>query len=61
MRTYDREVFAARGLVTNWVQENQSLSRRRGTIRGLHFQVPPFAETKLVRSSAAPSSTSSSI
>lgn len=49
MRTYDRELFAAQGLVTAWVQENQSLSARRGTIRGLHFQVPPFAETKLVR------------
>jgi dTDP-4-dehydrorhamnose 3,5-epimerase len=49
MRAYDREFFAARGLATEWVQENQSLSVQRGTIRGLHFQVPPCAETKLVR------------
>lgn len=49
MRVYDRSAFAAQGLVTEWVQENQSLSRSRGTIRGLHYQRPPCAETKLVR------------
>ncbi|MFV0388987.1 MAG: dTDP-4-dehydrorhamnose 3,5-epimerase [Pyrinomonadaceae bacterium] len=48
-RAYDREVFAGAGLVTDWVQENQSLTARRNTIRGLHFQLPPFTETKLVR------------
>lgn len=32
-----------------FVQENHSLSRARGTIRGLHFQVPPDAQAKLVR------------
>ena len=49
MRVYDREFMASNGLVTTWVQENQSLSKRKGTIRGLHFQRPPYAETKLVR------------
>jgi dTDP-4-dehydrorhamnose 3,5-epimerase len=49
MRTYDREIFQEHGLQTEWVQENQSLSRIAGTIRGLHFQKPPHAETKLVR------------
>jgi dTDP-4-dehydrorhamnose 3,5-epimerase len=49
MRTYDDAIFREHGLITAWVQENQSLSRRKGLIRGLHFQVPPHAETKLVR------------
>lgn len=49
VRTYSREVFAEHDLQTVWEQENQSLSTRRRTVRGLHFQRPPFAETKLVR------------
>lgn len=47
--TYREAVFAEAGLVTGWVQENQSLSREQGTLRGLHFQTPPHAQTKLVR------------
>lgn len=49
METYKRNSFAELGLQTNWVQENQSLSGKKNTIRGLHFQLPPFAQTKLVR------------
>ena len=49
MRSYDEKTFAAHGLNTNWVQENQSMTMVPGTIRGLHFQYPPHAETKLVR------------
>jgi len=45
---YGNDLFEERGLVTGWVQDNESLSRR-GVIRGLHFQNPPHAETKLVR------------
>ena len=52
MRTYDRDVFRLHGLVTEWLQESQSMSLHRGTLRGLHFQVPPHAETKLVRALA---------
>jgi dTDP-4-dehydrorhamnose 3,5-epimerase len=33
----------------SFVQDNQSLSVRKGTVRGLHFQKPPFAQGKLVR------------
>jgi len=47
--TYRESVFAEAGLVTGWVQENQSLSHQPGTLRGLHFQTPPHAQTKLVR------------
>ena len=49
MRTYDEVIFFEHGMATSWVQENQSLSTRKGVIRGLHFQHPPHAETKLVR------------
>lgn len=49
MRTYDKEIFQHHGLDRAWLQENQSMSYRMGTVRGLHFQEPPFAETKLVR------------
>ena len=49
MRTYDQAIFREHGLVTSWVQENQSLSIWNRLIRGLHFQRPPHAETKLVR------------
>lgn len=49
METYSRRAFAAYGLQTDWVQENESLSEKKQTIRGLHFQLPPFAQAKLVR------------
>lgn len=48
-RIYDRGAFAAAGLPTEWPQCNISWNRRRGTLRGLHFQQPPFAEPKLIR------------
>ncbi len=49
MRAYDNVIFKKYGIRRNWVQENQSLSKKSGTIRGLHFQFPPYTETKLVR------------
>lgn len=49
VKIYDKDLFAQHGLQTDWVQENQSFSTRLETIRGLHFQKPPFAQTKLVR------------
>jgi len=48
-RTYDEEAFTKKGLVTQWVQESHSFSAYKGTVRGLHFQTQPHAETKLVR------------
>jgi dTDP-4-dehydrorhamnose 3,5-epimerase len=51
MRWYDRESFARAGLPTEWVQGNES-SSRRNVVRGLHFQRPPHAEAKLVRAIA---------
>lgn len=49
MRTFDEKIFAQFGISRNWVQENQSQSLKKGTVRGLHFQFPPFSETKLIR------------
>jgi len=49
VRTYDRAVFEQHNLVADWIQESHSFSREKGTIRGLHFQIPPHSETKLVR------------
>ena len=46
--TYRAGVFEEAGLVTEWVQENQSLSTRLHTLRGLHYQAAPFAQTKLI-------------
>src|SRR6202165_2903275 len=47
--TFQRADFAAQGLDDDFVQDNQSSSDRSGTVRGLHFPRPPFAQTKLVR------------
>ena len=49
MRTYDDKLFRNHGLHKNWVQESHSYSKKKGVIRGLHFQSPPYAETKLIR------------
>jgi dTDP-4-dehydrorhamnose 3,5-epimerase len=46
---YNADRFAEHGLPADWVQDNHALSRRRGTIRGLHYQVAPFEQAKLVR------------
>lgn len=46
---YNRRSYRDIGIDVDWVQDNHSLSRRPGVIRGLHFQIPPFAQDKLVR------------
>lgn len=48
-RTWCRREFEERGLVTTVAQRSLSYNRRRGTLRGMHFQVPPRAEVKIVR------------
>jgi len=48
-RIYCEETFSKRLLVSHWPQINLSQSLRRGTVRGMHFQLEPHAETKLVR------------
>jgi dTDP-4-dehydrorhamnose 3,5-epimerase len=41
--------FASLGISAEFVQDNHSLSRPKGTLRGLHYQAPPYAQGKLVR------------
>jgi dTDP-4-dehydrorhamnose 3,5-epimerase len=48
-RAFCEQEFGAKGLVTRFVQVNNSLSAQRGTLRGMHYQLAPKAETKLVR------------
>ena len=48
-RVYCEKEFAERGLPTRMVQTNLSLTRKAGTLRGMHFQKAPDAEDKLVR------------
>lgn len=47
--SWSRRDLAAAGIVVDFVQDNHSLSRVPGTVRGLHFQAPPRAQDKLVR------------
>jgi dTDP-4-dehydrorhamnose 3,5-epimerase len=48
-RTWCRREFKERGLETRVAQCSLSFNRKRGTLRGLHFQVAPYAETKIIR------------
>jgi len=47
--TYNARSFTEAGITAIFVQDNHSLSREQGTVRGLHFQSPPQAQDKLVR------------
>jgi dTDP-4-dehydrorhamnose 3,5-epimerase len=51
-RLFDQEAFRQRGLPTEFVQTSASYNSQRGTLRGLHYQVEPHAEAKLVRCTA---------
>jgi len=48
-RVFCANEFREHGLATSFVQVNDSLSAERGTLRGMHYQLPPSAETKIVR------------
>ena len=47
--TYSKKGVAKYGIFDEFVQDNHSVSAAIGTVRGLHFQAPPFAQAKLVR------------
>jgi dTDP-4-dehydrorhamnose 3,5-epimerase len=49
VRTFDAAAFAALGLNASWPEHGEAYNARAGTLRGLHFQREPHAETKLIR------------
>ena len=49
VETYNLSDARGAGLTAEFVQDNQAFSHQRGTVRALHFQVPPHAQAKLVR------------
>ncbi len=49
IKNYNKAGLAVLGVNLEFVQDNHSLSVERGVVRGLHFQIPPFAQDKLVR------------
>lgn len=49
MESYSRRAFEEHGIDITFVQDNHSLSRAQGVLRGLHFQRPPHAQCKLLR------------
>lgn len=50
MRTYSKDEFRKHaGFEKEWVQMNQSFTVKKGSIRGMHYQLKPFSEIKLVR------------
>ena len=51
-RTFCARDFEAHGLTGTFVQCNTSWNAHKGTVRGLHYQLPPFSEVKLVRCTA---------
>src|SRR5262245_37082794 len=48
-RTWCEREVKGHGLATRWAQSSISYNKRRGTLRGLHYQAPPHEEAKLVR------------
>ncbi len=48
LETYSEASFAALGIGVRFVQDNHAYSKCQGVLRGLHFQLPPFAQAKLV-------------
>lgn len=49
VESYNEKVFAEHSIEAKFVQDNHSLSVKKGVLRGLHFQLPPNAQAKLVR------------
>ena len=47
--TYTKNKFVKQGIDIDFVQDNQSYSAQKGTLRGIHFQTNPKAQTKLIR------------
>lgn len=49
MQSWQRDDYAAAGIATTFIQDNLVYNRHRATLRGLHWQAAPYAQTKLIR------------
>jgi dTDP-4-dehydrorhamnose 3,5-epimerase len=49
MESYSEETYKKNGIYMNFIQDNHSLSQQAGTLRGMHYQLEPKAQTKLIR------------
>ncbi|MFA5134729.1 MAG: dTDP-4-dehydrorhamnose 3,5-epimerase [Patescibacteria group bacterium] len=49
LESYSKDVFFNKGITSEFVQDNHSRSEQIGVLRGIHFQLPPFEQAKLVR------------
>lgn len=49
LESYSRDRYVKGGIKAAFIQDNHSLSVKKGVIRGLHFQIPPYAQNKLIR------------
>lgn len=49
MESYNEKVFKENGILENFIQDNHSLSKEAGVLRGMHYQLAPKAQTKLIR------------
>ncbi|MEN0644947.1 dTDP-4-dehydrorhamnose 3,5-epimerase [Alkalicoccobacillus gibsonii] len=49
MESYNKETFDSLGIDMDFIQDNHSLSQTPGTLRGMHYQLAPKAQTKLIR------------
>lgn len=49
LESFSRRVFAEHGMDIEFVQDNHSRSEKAGVLRGLHYQIPPMAQSKLIR------------
>ena len=47
--TYNRDIFESNGFEDDFIQDNESFSLKLNTLRGLHFQLPPYEQSKLIR------------
>ena len=48
-RTWCQKEFEVQGINVTWVQNNIAVNTRKGTLRGMHYQIAPHEEVKLVR------------
>jgi len=48
-RTWDKDEFSKMGLGTEFIQSSVSFNKKRGTLRGMHYQIEPYEESKFVR------------